>query len=127
MKIKPIIIVAGEPYSIFLEIFFKSIKKYKCKRPILLIASKKLILLHMKKFQINLKINFLVEENIYKRNFVCSKINIINVDLKENKSSRLFSKKTNSYINNCFAIGLRLIKKKIGDKLINGPISKKIS
>tara|TARA_B100000787_G_scaffold124620_1_gene93934 strand:+ start:6384 stop:7346 length:963 start_codon:yes stop_codon:yes gene_type:complete len=125
MKIKPIIIVAGEPYSIFLEIFFKSIKKYKCKRPILLIASKKLILLHMKKFQINLKINFLVEENIYKRNFVCSKINIINVDLKENKSSRLFSKKTNSYINNCFAIGLRLIKKKIGDKLINGPISKK--
>ena len=26
MKNKPIIIVAGEPYSIFLEIYFKSIK-----------------------------------------------------------------------------------------------------
>ena len=26
MKIKPIIIVAGEPYSTFLEIFFKSYK-----------------------------------------------------------------------------------------------------
>tara|TARA_B110000914_G_scaffold159599_1_gene140399 strand:+ start:659 stop:766 length:108 start_codon:yes stop_codon:yes gene_type:complete len=29
MKIKPILIVAGEPNSIFLEIFFKTIKKKK--------------------------------------------------------------------------------------------------
>ena len=27
MKTKPIIIIAGEPYSVFLEIFFKSFKK----------------------------------------------------------------------------------------------------
>ena len=27
MKFKPIIVVAGEPNSIFLEIFFKSLKK----------------------------------------------------------------------------------------------------
>jgi 4-hydroxythreonine-4-phosphate dehydrogenase len=39
---KPIIIVAGEPNSIFFELFFRVIKK-KIKSPIILIASKKLI------------------------------------------------------------------------------------
>ena len=32
MIIKPILIVAGEPYSIFLEIFFKSLKEKKIKK-----------------------------------------------------------------------------------------------
>ena len=40
MKSKPILIVAGEPNSIFLEIFFKAIKKNN-KNPLLLIASQK--------------------------------------------------------------------------------------
>jgi 4-hydroxy-L-threonine phosphate dehydrogenase PdxA len=40
---KPIIIVAGEPNSIFFELFFKVIKK-KIRSPIILIASKKLII-----------------------------------------------------------------------------------
>ena len=31
MKYKPILIVAGEPNSVFLEIFFKSLKKKKLK------------------------------------------------------------------------------------------------
>ena len=39
MNYKPIIIVAGEPNSVFFEIFFKVIKK-KIKSPIILIASK---------------------------------------------------------------------------------------
>ena len=43
MSFKPIIIVAGEPNSIFFELFFKVIKK-KIKLPIILIASKKLII-----------------------------------------------------------------------------------
>ena len=42
MNYKPIIIVAGEPNSIFFELFFKVIKK-KIKSPIILIASQKLI------------------------------------------------------------------------------------
>ena len=42
MNYKPIIIVAGEPNSIFFELFFK-IKNKKIKSPIILIASKKLI------------------------------------------------------------------------------------
>ena len=39
MNYSPILIVAGEPNSIFLEIFFKVLKK-KIKSPIILIASK---------------------------------------------------------------------------------------
>jgi 4-hydroxy-L-threonine phosphate dehydrogenase PdxA len=43
MNYSPIIIVAGEPNSVFFELFFKVIKK-KIKSPIILIASKKLLL-----------------------------------------------------------------------------------
>ena len=43
MKNKPILIVAGQPKSVFFEIFFKSLKlkKYKC--PLILIASLKVL------------------------------------------------------------------------------------
>ena len=40
---KYILVVAGEPNSVFLEIFFKAIKKVKTKKPLILIASVKLI------------------------------------------------------------------------------------
>ena len=42
MNYKPIIIVPGEPNSIFFELFFKVIKK-EIKSPIILIASRNLI------------------------------------------------------------------------------------
>ena len=47
MKNKPIILVAGEPYSIFFEIFFKSLKENQLehKNPIILIASKNYLLI----------------------------------------------------------------------------------
>ena len=44
-----ILIVAGEPNSIFFEIFFKTINKVKVKKPLIIIASLKLIQLQMKK------------------------------------------------------------------------------
>ena len=46
MKYKPLIIVMGEPYSIFLEILFKAFKSSfisKVKRPIILIGSAELL------------------------------------------------------------------------------------
>ena len=43
MNYKPIIIVAGEPNSIFFELFFK-IKKKEIKSPIILIGSKRLLI-----------------------------------------------------------------------------------
>ena len=48
MKNKPILIVAGEPNSIFIEIFLKSLKLKKIKTPLILIASEKLLKLQMK-------------------------------------------------------------------------------
>ena len=50
-----ILVVAGEPNSIFLEIFFKSIKKIKVKNPLILIGSYKLVVLQMKKLNFKKK------------------------------------------------------------------------
>ena len=61
MNYKPIIIVAGEPNSIFFELFFKVIKK-KIKSPIILIASKKLILKQAK--ILKKKINFSITSDL---------------------------------------------------------------
>ena len=44
-----ILLVAGEPNSIFLEIFLKTIDEVKVKKPLILIASLKVIQLQMKK------------------------------------------------------------------------------
>ena len=55
MTYKPIIIVGGEPNSIFSEIFFKSLKIRKFKSPIILIASYDLIKLQMKKLNMKRK------------------------------------------------------------------------
>ena len=72
MNYKPIIIVAGEPNSIFLEIFFKSFKRKKFKSPILIICSHKLFVMQMKKLNFNFKINpinlnkLILKKKIYK-------------------------------------------------------------
>ena len=62
MKIKPIIIVSGEPYSVFLEIFFKTLKNKKIKTsrtPIVVIASYALLLKQMQKLKYSFKINLI--------------------------------------------------------------------
>ena len=57
MKFKPIIIVAGEPNSIFTEIFLKIIQKKKFKSPIVLICSKKILLKQLRALKENLNFN----------------------------------------------------------------------
>ena len=59
MNYSPIIIVAGEPNSIFLEIFFKVLKKNKILSPIILITSHKLLNMQMKKLRFKKKVNLL--------------------------------------------------------------------
>ena len=49
MKNEPILIVTGEPKSIFFEIFFKSLKLNKFKSPLILISSIKILKSQMKK------------------------------------------------------------------------------
>ena len=125
MNNKPIIIVAGEPYSVFLEIFFKSKKQIKFKKPIILIASEKLVLLQMKKLGFDFKINLLNEKKFEFNSLSKTKINLINIDFIFNKIFDRISSKSNSYINKSFNMALKILKEKKCSGLINGPISKK--
>ena len=125
MNYKPIILVSGEPKSIFLEIFFKTILKKKFKSPIILIASKRLVLHQMKKLNFKFSINNINLNNINNFKLFTNKINLINVELENFTLSNKISKLSNKYIKKSFDIALNLIKKKISNKLINGPISKK--
>ena len=59
MKNKPIIIVSGEPNSVFLEIFLKSFKFKNYKSPIILISSLELLNFYMKKLKYQKKVNLL--------------------------------------------------------------------
>ena len=128
MITRPILIVAGEPYSIFLEIFFKSLKEQKVKNlksPIILICSKDLLIKQMKILKFKFKINSLDLHNLdfYKINN--KKINIIDVNLNHKKAFDKITSKSNSYILKCCEIGLELLKITSSKVLINGPISKK--
>ena len=93
MKSKPLIIVAGEPNSIFLEIFFKSLKKIKNKTPIILICSKKLFILQSK--ALNAKINFRLvsKDDLIKKKYATKVINLLDIRLDVNKP---FDKITNN-------------------------------
>ena len=125
MKIKPLLIIAGEPNSIFLEIFFKSCKKINIKKPILLIVSKNLLLNQMKKLNYNFKFNFLKKDNFNISQISNNRINIIDVDFSFKKPFDKISKKSKKYINECFDVGLKIIKEFNLKFLINGPVSKK--
>jgi len=74
MNYKPIIIVAGEPRSIFLEIFFKTLKIKRFKSPIILLASKKLVLYQMKMLNFKFSINEIELKNIKNLNLIKIKL-----------------------------------------------------
>ena len=120
-----ILVVAGEPNSIFLEIFIKSLNKTKFKNPLILIASYKLIKLQMKKLNLRKKIKILNYSNLlnYKLNNNC--INLINVDYNQINGFEKITNKSQKYIKECFEIAFKIIKKNKLKKFINGPISKK--
>ena len=124
MNYKPILIVAGEPNSIFFEIFFKAIKK-KIKSPLVLIASQELLLLQMQKLKFNKKIKILDVKKIKDYSLNNKVINLIDVKYDQEKPFEKISKKSNVYINKSFSIAVELIKKGFTNKFINGPKSKK--
>jgi len=124
MNYKPIIIVHGEPNSIFLEIFFKSLKYKNFKNPLVLICSYKILKFQMKKlrFKMGIKIiNPLLLNEIKLNNKM---INIIDVKYNKNINFQKISNKSNDYIKDCFKISLKILNSGITNKLINGPISK---
>jgi len=121
---KPIIIVAGEPNSIFFELFFKVIKK-KIKSPIILIASKKLIIKQAKILKRKINFNITTEFEIIKKKDKLKKINLIDIDFKQSYGFSKITSKSNNYIEACFNIAIKLLKNNVSKKFINGPISKK--
>jgi 4-hydroxythreonine-4-phosphate dehydrogenase len=122
---KPILIVAGEPNSVFLEIFFKSIKKHRYKSPLIIIASKKLLQQQMMKLKYVFEINT-INKNFNKFNKLDNKkINIIDVKYEFEKCFDKISNKSNNYIKETFKIALKILTQNKFSKFINGPISKK--
>ena len=128
MNNKPVIIVSGEPYSVFLEIFFKILKSNflsNYKKPLILIASKNLVEMQMKKMNFSFKINLIKPNQISKIKLNNTQINLIDVKLNFKKPFGKISTKSSKYINKCFDIGIKIMRNKKGFALINGPISKK--
>jgi 4-hydroxythreonine-4-phosphate dehydrogenase len=122
---KPIIIVGGEPNSIFLEIFFKSLKTNIFTSPLIIIISKKLLQAQMKKLGFNFKINDIDKKLKNFSKLGNSKINLINVDYRFNKCFDKITNKSNKYIDETFKTALNFIKQNNLSKFINGPVSKK--
>ena len=97
MNYKPIIIVAGEPNSIFFELFFKVIKK-KIKSPIILIASKELILKQAKILKTKINFNITNEFEVIKKKNKLKRINLIDVDFIQSSGFEKITTKSNNYI-----------------------------
>ena len=111
----PILVVSGDPKSIFLEIFFKSIKF--SKRPLILIVGRKILKHQMNMLGYNFKLNEIVDGNINKIKLNNKAINFINVPIKNINDTR-------EYLEKSFDISLKLIKKNKELPIINGPINK---
>ena len=125
MNKEPIIIVAGEPNSIFLEIFFKSLQMHKYRSPLIIIVSERLLREQMKKLGFFFEIN-LINKNFSEFNKLNNKkINLINVKYEFNNCFEKISSKSNNYLNKTFKTALKILAKNKLSKFINGPISKK--
>jgi len=125
MNFKPIVIVWGEPNSVFSEIFFKFTKNYKSKKPIILIGSKKLLIKQLEKLNFRYNKNLFNYLNNYSLNLKNNKINFIDIEYSFTKPFEKITKKSNSFINRCFLKAFDIIKKIEITGLINGPLSKK--
>ena len=126
MIYKPIIIVLGEPYSVFSELFFKYLKssKKKLKNPIIVIGCEKLLNKQMKKLKYKFKFNQVESANIKYTNLDNKKINIVDIKFNFDKTFDKISSRSNNYILKCFKNALFILKN-YGGYLINGPVSKK--
>ncbi len=123
----PLLIVLGEPNSIFSELIFKAYKRkiiQKFDRPIILIGSENLLKLQMKSLKYSIKIKKINSLNFKRLNLNKKNINILNVEFKFKKTFDKISNSSNKYINDCFNIAIKLLREKSAFGLINGPVSK---
>ena len=124
MNFNKILVVLGEPNSIFSEVLFKyftSTSYKKNKNIIIMVGNKKLIFKQMRKLKYDLRINQINCVEKAKKQV----INLINIDYKFKKPFSKISSSSNKYIESSFKKALQLIKINKISKLINGPVSKK--
>ncbi len=114
---KPILVVAGDPKSVFLEIYFKSLKLIKISNPLILIVNEKILINQMSISNHKFRLNKLKNDKIDFKKLNNKMINFINVPIN--------SKDNNSYIKKCFELAVRLLKKNERLQLLNGPINKR--
>ena len=125
MNFKPILIVCGEPNSVFSELLVKSFRRYKSKRPILLIGSFDLINSQLQKLGFKLKLNPIFQNSDFLNNLKKDKVNIVNINYNFKKPFEKASSKSKKYISKCFQVAFKILDKNKLTDLINGPISKK--
>tara|TARA_B100000131_G_C17995323_1_gene564264 strand:+ start:64 stop:1029 length:966 start_codon:yes stop_codon:yes gene_type:complete len=125
MNYNPILIVAGEPNSIFSEIFIKSLKKIKIKNPVILICSFQILKKQMNKLKLKKSIKILDPSKIGQYKLDNKVINLININYNQKNAFQKISSKSNKYIEECFNVAFKIINKEKIVKFINGPISKK--
>ena len=118
MNYKPILIVPGDPDSIFFEIFFKTLKRKKINSPIILISSINLVKKHIKKYKSKINLFVIKTNEINKINFSRDFVYIIDVNYKLVKDAK-------KYLNNCFIEAFKILKSGFTNKFLNGPITKK--
>ncbi len=124
MKSKPILIVPGEPKSIFFEIFFKSIKKNIYKSPLILISSLNILKKEMKIANFKRSIRIINHENLNNIKINNKEINLININNNLNFNFKKYPKHSKIYISKCFELAFKILRTKFTNKLINGPINK---
>ena len=124
MNYKPILIVHGEPNSVILEIFFKSLRFKKFKNPLMIICSQKILKFQMKKLKFKMDIRVINPLLLNKIKLDNKMINVIDVNYNKDLTFQKISNKSNQYIKDCFKISFKILKSGVTNKLINGPISK---
>ncbi len=127
MKIKkPIVIILGEPNSVFVEILTKVLKKLKNKinYPVVIIGSKKIILSQLKLLKKKLVFE-IIDKNLIKNVELKNKIYLIDIEYAFKKPFDKISTKSKTYISTCFKEAIKLMNNNFSNILINGPISKK--
>ena len=114
MNSSPILIIPGEKKSIFFEIFFKSIKSKRFVSPLILVCNKKILDEEARKYRSSTKIELINLDQIVKKRLKKKRLYIINIKNHDSKN----------YIQECFSLAFKIIKKGLSSKLINGPINK---
>ena len=125
MNSKSILIVGGEPNSVFLEIFFKVLGSKKTLNPLILITSENLLKLQMKKLKYKKSIRLIKPKDIAKYKLNNKSINLVNVDYNSVNAFEKITNKSNLFIKNSFKTAFQILKQNKIKKFINGPISKK--